>query len=306
MDALSDILALVRLKAVVYFRREFARPWGMEMGQSPFAQFHLIVRGQCVLERPSLGPLLLSAGDILLFPGGAPHSLVGESGSDKVPGIDVLTKHMAGEPIFSDGEPTATIVCGHFEFDPRFRHPLLDHLPSLIHLTQAAPHELSWLETVTTAIIQETDSGRAGSNTVVSRLAEVLFVQILRSYMALREPTNGLLAALRDDRVSRALQIIHAKARESLSLDQIARDVGMSRSSFAERFRQLTGQTPMGYLTEWRMLKARELLEETRDSVEVVRDEVGYQSEAAFSRAFKRRYGLGPGALRRKARENLA
>lgn len=302
MDALSDILALVRLKGVVYFRRDFAAPWGMEMGRSAFAQFHLIVRGHCILEHAGRAPVALSAGDILMFPRGDPHALADQPKRPKVPGIQVLDKHLQGEPIFLDGDVTTTMVCGHFAFDPRFAHPLLDQMPPLIHLTQAAPHELSWLETVTAAIIQETDSGRAGATAVVERLAEVLFVQILRAFMASRRPRDGMLAALRDERISRALKIIHDCADENLSLDKIARAVGMSRSAFAERFRALTGQAPIGYLTDWRMLKARELLEETGEPIDAICARVGYQSEAAFNRAFKRRYGRGPGALRRAAR----
>lgn len=304
MDALSGVLDLIRLQGAVYFRADFPAPWGMRMDAGGMAQFHMIVRGHCVLEVPGRDdPVLpLSAGDIVVFPHGDAHALADRAGSDKLPGLQVLQAHQAGRPPFAGAGPATTIVCGHFEFDRRFDHRLLGDLPPLIHVAQSAPHQLSWLETVTAAIIQETGSGRPGADTVARRLAEVLFVQILRTHIAQAAPARGYLAALGDARISDAIRIIHGGAHTSLSLDGIARAVAMSRSAFANRFRELVGVTPIRYLTEWRMLKARELLETTSLPIPAVSERVGYMSEAAFNRAFKRAFGQGPGALRRAAR----
>lgn len=304
MDALSDILALVRLKGVVYFRKEFPAPWGMEMPASTFALFHLIVRGRCVLEASGLleAPRPLSPGDIVMFPRGDAHALSDDSASARIPGPQVMAAHINGEQAFAGAGPTTTLVCGHFEFDRGVDHPFLRDLPPLIHLQQSDPRELSWLETVTNTIIQETDSGRPGSEAVVTRLAEVLFVHVLRAQMAQAVPPNGYLAALRDNKIKKAMDIIHAGSQSRLSLDGIAQAVGMSRSAFAARFKDLVGLTPMSYLADWRMLKARDLLETTGEPIGHICEQVGYFSEAAFSRTFKRRFGRNPGAVRRAAR----
>jgi AraC-like DNA-binding protein len=301
MDALSDILALTRLASVVYFRTSFSAPWGMAMGASDVAQFHLIVRGQCFLEVPGVDadPRPLSSGDILVLPHGHAHALSDHPASDRVPGTEVLHAHRNGAPLFQGGTEITTMVCGHFEFDRRFDHCLLRDLPPLIHLQHWEHRQLSWLETVTTAIVQESGSAKPGAEVVVGRLAEVLFVQILRSYIAQQKPSRSYLAALQDERISAALAIIHKHPHADLGLDHIARTVGMSRSAFANRFKELVGTTPMRYANDWRMLKARELLEASGAPIARICEQVGYLSEAAFNRAFKAKFGQTPGAIRR-------
>ena len=304
MDSLSDVLALVRLKGVVYFRTDFAAPWGFFMPAGGVAQFHLIVRGQCYLNMPGLmdRPLLLSTGDVVMFPRGAAHAIADSPDSEHVPGAQVMKRFQAGLPVFPGDGPPTTMVCGHFEFDRRFDHPLPRDLPDLVHLKSTDPEQRHWLESVTTAMIQETGSGRPGADAVVTKLAEVLFVQVLRAYMAQAEPTRGYLAGVRDRRIGEAMNIIHAGTDGELTLDGMARAVGMSRSAFAARFKELVGLTPMGYVTDWRMLKARELLERTAEPLERISAQVGYRSDAAFNRAFKRKFDTTPGAARRAVR----
>jgi len=300
MDALSGILKLIRLKSSVYFRKDFASPWGMEIGKSPFAQFHLVVRGHCYLHTDDMkDPMDLYAGDIIVFPKGKSHWLADNPESKKIPGIKVVEAHKNNEILFEGETISTTLICGHFEFDKDFEHPFLQSLPELIHITDTERRQLSWLESATNVIMQEADSDEPGSEVVVNRLAEVLFIQIIRVYIVQSNNNCGYLAALKDKHIHNALSLIHHDPQNSWTLESIARTIGMSRSAFAARFKQLTGNTPMNYLTNWRMNKARELIKIRQLPLLEVAEQVGYSSEAAFNRAFKKQFSCNPGAMRR-------
>ena len=300
MDALSDILKLIRLKSSVYFRKDFASPWGMEMGKSPFAQFHLVVRGHCYLQTDDMkDPTDLYAGDIVVFPKGKSHWLADNPVSKKIPGIKVVEAHENNETLFEGEKLSTTLICGHFEFDKDFQHPFLQSLPELIHITDTERRQLSWLETATQVIMQEADSDEPGSEVVVNRLAEVLFIQILRIYIVQSNINTGYLAALKDKQIHNALSLIHHDPKNSWTLESIARTIGMSRSAFAARFKQLTGNTPMNYLANWRMNIAKEIIKEQHLSLIEIAEKVGYSSQASFNRAFKKQFRLNPGAMRR-------
>jgi len=300
MDALSDILKLIRLRSSVYFRKDFASPWGMENDRSPFAQFHLVVRGHCFLHTKKMKePLELYAGDIVVFPYGEPHWLADDPKNNKVPGISVVEAHQINKELFEGDKISTTLICGHFEFDKEFDHPFLHALPKLIHITDTERRQLSWLEIATNVIMQEAASDELGSEVVVMRLAEILFIQILRVYMMQNQIPYGYLAALKDKQISNALKLIHSDPKNSWTLENIARNIGMSRSSFAVRFKQLVGITPMSYVTNWRMNKARELIKNKHLPLIEIAENVGYSSEASFNRAFKKQFKRNPGAMRR-------
>ncbi len=300
MDALSDILRAIKLKSCVYFRSDFASPWGMDMDKGPYAQFHMVVSGHCWLNMEGFEePKFLTGGDVVMFPLGDAHYLTDDLNSQRVPGIEVLQSIQSNEPVFGGEKVTATLVCGHFEFDRDFDHPFLDALPQFIYISSSERCELRWLETVTNVIMQETDSGYPGAEIVTNRLAEVLFIQILRAYMMKSNFSGGYLAALRDRQVSQALKLIHEQPQSSWTLETMAHAVGMSRSSFFNRFKDLVGITPIDYITRWRMLKARDLLKNNALPMIEIAEHVGYSSEAAFNRAFKRQFKENPGALRR-------
>jgi len=298
MDPLSDVLDRVRLRGCVYFQRDFSPPWGMAMDAGPFAQFHLVVRGRCWLQTGD-ATRQLATGDIVVFPFGAAHMLLDDPSTDPVPGMAVLNAHHAGQPIFNGQAEGARLLCGHFELNRDLRHPLIRELPPLIHIKGMSAEQPSWLETAIALLVRESASDQPGAATVVDRLAEVLFVQVLRAHLLANAPSQGFLAALKDQRMSGALEVIHGNVHTDLTLDAIARAAGMSRSNLALRFKEVMGVTPMDYVTDWRMQRAREMLQTTRGSLADVAERVGYRSEAAFSRAFKRVFDQTPGALRR-------
>jgi AraC-like DNA-binding protein len=300
MDALSDILRLIRLQSTVYFRSDFHSPWGMNMDASSVAQFHIVVRGFCYLNfEESATPVLLSTGDIVLFPHGTAHWLADDPANKKIPGHKVLESIKNNQPVFKGDRVSTTLVCGHFEFDRDLEHPFFEALPQVIHISGMANTEVNWIESVTGIILKEVNSTYPGSDVVVDRLAEVLFIQVLRYYMRQQNVTKGFFAALLDRQINIALKLIHSNPEISWTLETIAKEIGMSRSAFAARFKFLVGETPLEYITKWRMTRARELLKNPQKPLIVIAEQVGYTSEAAFNRAFKRIFKHNPGFMRR-------
>lgn len=299
MDVLSDVLQLVRLQGTVYFQSDFSAPWGMQMEAVPVAQFHIVVRGNCWLHMADLThPLALSGGDMVMFPYGAAHWLTGQPEKVGVAGQAVLAAIQQNDPLFQGEEICTTLVCGHFAYDRQIRHPLLRDLPDFIHIRGAEQLDRDWLDTAVSLIIHESARHRPGSRVIIDRLADVLFIQIVRSYLRQQSQQNNFLFALSDSEIGSALQLIHDAPEVSWTLAGIALQVGLSRTAFANRFRDLVGMTPMRYITGWRMQLARRLLQESDLPLAAIAHRVGYASEAAFSRAFRREFAQNPGAAR--------
>ncbi len=307
MDAMSDILRMIRLTGVVYFRSDFTKPWGMNIDKSNVAQFHLVARGRCYLYIEDADEMVeLIAGDAVVFPHGGAHWLADEPDRKKIPGMKVVESIKENAPIFQNGDDVCTtLVCGHFEYARDIEHPFIEALPNYILVSDTEQRQFSWLENATKVILQETDSGNPGAEVVAERLAEVLFIQLLRSYIVSQGDQEGFLAALNNRDISNALKIMHSMPEEAWTLDRISKKIGMSRSSFAERFKHYVGITPMDYLTKWRMQRARDLLNNSELSLGAISRKIGYTSEPAFNRAFKKQFNQTPGALRRTVSNHL-
>jgi len=293
MDILSDILSKVKLSSVVYFKSDFSEPWGMDVPKGPFAQFHIVTKGQCVLKTKEKS-IRLFAGDIVVFPFGASHWLANNEKSKRYQGQDVVQSILSGKSLFEGGQLSTTLVCGHFEFDRSLDHPFIKELPSIIHIKDTDLKQFSWLKSITDLVIEEAGKEQSGSGVIVNKLGEILFVHTLRAFIEKNKSKDGFIAAIQDERISKVLKEIHSSAQQDWNLEQLAQIGGMSRTGFANRFKSLTGETPFNYITQWRLLKAKELLEESSLSVGEIAEQVGYQSEAAFNRVFKKRISQTP------------
>ena len=303
MDVLSDILQSLRLGGGVYFRCEFSAPWGMDIKRTVLPEFHVIVRGTCWLRMKGLRkPLALHGGDVVAFPHCDAHAILDSPDGKPVPAEKIIEGQSLENygPVRYGGRGLAvTMLCGYFRFDQDGRHPFIAALPSLIHIRAIDSHDFAWLHTTLNFMVQEALAARTGSEAVVNRLAEVLFIQMVRAHVQQSGTPTGFLAALANRRIGTALGGIHQTPAQPWTLAKLAKRAGMSRSAFAARFNELVEQTPMKYLTFWRMQKAKELLRDTPLSTAAVAERVGYQSDAAFSRVFKKTIGMGPGAYRR-------
>ncbi len=293
MDVLSDILSKVKLSSTVYFKSDFASPWGMEVSKGRFAQFHMVTRGQCVLRFKKKN-IQLFAGDMVIFPLGNNHSIADKETSWLHDGQTVVQGIMNGKAFFSGNKVATTLVCGHFDYDKNMDHPFIKELPELIYISENEKKDLSWLESITNLVILEANNNLSGSDAIVNRLGEVLFIHALRAYLLKNESGSGFIAALKDERISKSLKAIHESPGKAWQLESLARISGMSRTSFSNRFKTLIGETPLNYITQWRILQAKELLTEGNKTVGEIAEYVGYQSEAAFNRVFKKRVKQTP------------
>ncbi len=308
MDALSDLLRVVRLDGAFFYAVEAREPWSIETlgarelsprimpGAEHLISYHILTSGRCYGGRVGEERVELVAGDVIVFPHGDPHIM--SSGPRIGPDVHLRTPahYLETVTLGRSGPPDATFVCGFFGCDREPFNPLLAALPGRMHMRGMSS---AWLDSFTRQVTEESRLGRAGSDTVLTRLAELMFIEVLRRYLEELPPgQTGWLAGLRDEMVGRVLALLHSQPGHPWTLDTLARQVASSRSNVAKRFADLVGQPPMQYLTQWRMQVAANLLAQSGTKIAAVGAEVGYESEAAFSRAFKKATGLAPGAWR--------
>ena len=318
MDVLSDVLRAVRLNGAVYFDIDAGYPWtGESPGTAEIAtavmpgvehviSFHAILSGSCwaALSDGSTPALNLSAGDVVVFPGGAPNVMGSEAGARGEPDMAMYYKPVDKHLPFTlirggEGQERTRFVCGYLGCDTRPFNPLLAALPPMLRVTKPTDGG-RWVTDLFSMALQEGGSGRAGGETILAKLSELMFVEVIRCYIeTLPAETRGWLSGLRDPHVGKALRLIHARPAEGWTLERLAREAGLSRTVFAERFSDYVGVSPVHYLTGWRLQLARRMLEQTGFGVARAAAEVGYESEAAFNRAFKKFVGVPPGAWRK-------
>ena len=240
----------------------------------------------------------------MVFPHGLPHALRDDPDTPTVPATELLgTRRTSadGRLEFGGDGQRAEIICGHFELDRAGEHPLLSALPPVVILRSGEGTDPEWVATATRLAVLESGSGRPGSAAVVDRLAEALMIQLIRAHAERHDLGTGFLAALADRMLAPALAALHDEPAAPWSVESLARKIGASRSSFAARFKTVLGTSPMQYLMQWRMHGARDLLRSQDLSIAQVALRVGYQSEFAFAKAYKRTFGEPPGATRRSA-----
>ena len=299
MDVLTDILSTLRLTGTVYFQADFCAPWGMDIKGGAVANFHLVVQGSCWLRGPGPQELLeLQQGDIVVLAHGDRHALLHAPDAEAPPAESVIGTGVGAQaPLVYGGKGNATtLICGHYEYDRAGMHPLLRALPALMHLRHDQQSE--WITTASKLTVVESNSTQDGSTAVVNRLAEILLIQLIRSYANQLSDNKGFLATLADPSLAKALSFLHEQPSRSWKLTDLASACGVSRTILVERFKQMLGMAPIQYQTEWRMHKARELLVCSKQSVAQIAEQVGYASQWSFSKAYKRVFDEGPGATR--------
>jgi AraC-like DNA-binding protein len=302
LDALSQVLADIRFRGTLYCRSELGSPWGFRVQGRDAASFHLVERGACVLEVEGLaGRLSLSAGDLVFLPHGHAHTMKDSPESDAIlldelvraHGLDEQRRLRAG----GDG-PTTILLCGGFFFHDRATLPLLGALPPVIHVA-ASPGTTTWLKLAHELITSEVHGGRSGASAVIDRLSDLLFIEAIRSYFDDGDDSRRWAAAFRDPSIGAALMAIHRSLAKPWTVESLALEASMSRSAFATRFSVLLGESPLRYVTRCRMNAAVRLLSTGSLSVAEIAERVGYDSDVAFGRAFRRHVGMAPSMWRR-------
>lgn len=292
MDVLSDVLGTVRLTGRVYGTLELAPPWGVFAApRDPFI-FHIIARGECWFEAEQRPATRVSTGDVLVLAPRRAHSLRDALDSKTVP-VETLFGCRPASP-----DPRAlTLVCGEFRVDDA---ALLAALPPVIHTKELATDAGPWLAQTVKLLAYEAANDQPGGATVANRVCDALFVYVIRSVLTqLPEHEASWLRALITPKIGDALRLIHDNPSKDWSVAELGTKVGMSRSAFAERFAEVVGESPMQYLIKWRVQKAASLLRSGEAGIAEIAARVGYQSDVAFAKAFKRAMGVSPGAYRR-------
>jgi AraC-like DNA-binding protein len=315
MDAFSEILSGVKLNGAVFFTAEFSAPWGLSSpgwramaakvapGSEHLVIYHLVVDGSAVVEMPGGQTIAIGSGDIIIFPHGDAH-LIGSGPEAKPPFPDygINAKIKAGDlsPLHAGGGGAVSrFVCGYMTCDPHLSRPILEGLPPAFKVNIRADPSGHWLENSILHLVEESTSGRVGSEAMLAKLSEALFVDTLRRYVAgLPDEQRGWLAGARDPVVGKSLGLMHRRIAHPWTIADLADQVGISRSALVERFTRYLAEPPMTYLTRWRLQLAARSLQRTSRGVAEIAADIGYESEAAFSRAFKREFGAPPGRYR--------
>jgi len=333
MDALSEVLRLVRLSGVIHVRAEFTEPWAvssspklladrLKIASESLAVFHAVVDGGCFIRIGKFPEIRVEAGDVVVLPRGDVHAVASDLDLPPVPMRDIYPfpslKNVA-EVKYGGSGKTTRIVCGFLHSDHRFG-PLAESLPALICVRKRGgeitletlgedgrqvqavvqPHEADWWRSSLRYLISEATVPGPGNHIVLARLAEFLFMEVLRWQLRYdSENRSGWLAGLRDPQVGKVLALLHGDPAQPWSVEKLAQHAGISRAVLAKRFVELVGEPPMQYLAEWRMHLARRLLCESTMAVGEIAGRVGYESEAAFNRAFRRLVGAPPSTWRR-------
>jgi len=323
LDALSDVLRIVRLTGAVFLDAEFTEPWcigepaGVEVcvAHMPDAQhvviYHLVTEGRCEASVPGGPTVTAQGGDLIIIPGGEAHSLGSNLSLPAMPGQKLVVENGPDEvPRFrhGGGGEVTRMVCGYLACDSSLFNTVLAALPRIMLVNMREGPGAQWLTSSIRFSITESAGQRAGAGTVLAKLSELMFVEAIRRHIESLPPEQtGWLAGLRDRFVGKTLALIHSKPAHPWTVEELAGSVGLSRSALADRFTGLVGQPPMQYLTRWRLQLAANLLRAGNRNVAAVAADVGYDSEAAFNRAFKRELGTTPAAWRRgRSREQRA
>ncbi len=314
MDALSDVLQAVRLSGAFFFDVHATEPWVAETplgksvvgamfpGSDHLISYHLMMEGSCYASIDGEPPMRVSAGDIIVLPHGDTHVLSSRPGMRRTPDMAMYRRpddgHLPARISMANSDgPAARFVCGFLGCDSRPYNPLLTALPRVIHINN---HGSGAVGTYFQFALAESKKARMGGACMLGRISELMFVDVVRQYLeSLPLDRTNWLAGLRDPHIGRALTALHRDPSRAWDLQSLAQEAAQSRTAFAEKFTQFVGQPPMQYLTSWRMQLAANYLRTGTDSVAVIGNRIGYDSEAAFSRAFKKIVGVPPSEWRK-------
>jgi AraC-like DNA-binding protein len=293
MEILKDVLKTLRLSSKVFLHAKFCEQWVIDIEPLNLqVSFHVIAHGDCWLHTPSIStPTELHAGDLVICLRNTPHFV---THSAELPPDNLPRNTPAGKEALEKalGEPTA-LICGQCEFLQYYWNPILEAMPNIM-VFPTADSAGSNLGSVINLMINEVESAGENSNAVIDRLSDILFIEAIRAYM---------LAVMKDPRLSKTLTSFHKQPAKNWTVQTMSEEAGMSRSAFADKFKQMLGMSPMEYVMSWRMQQAYNTLTSGNESVMQIAEDCGYQSEAAFRKAFKKQFGIGPGTARRQAKE---
>ncbi|MFT7289427.1 MAG: AraC-like DNA-binding protein [Halieaceae bacterium] len=297
-DVLDDVLDTLRFRGSIFFHSSLAAPWGMSLVSSATPRFHVALEGGfCVGTSDS--HVSAKAMDIVMLPKGDMHWIADRENRKLVASEDAGKACELGQPLFQQGEITNRLMCGVVEYEHAISHPITSALPSIFHLANIHREDSIWMT------VQQIDReiNRSGNkkSTIIDRLTEVLFIQLLHQYMSENDHLTGFLAALREPRIGKTLELLHKNPQVHWTLDMISEKVGMSRATLQRKFKSELDISPITYLNRWRIAKAYQLVKYSSQSLDGVADSIGFSDARTLRIAFQRQYGITPSELRGRA-----
>lgn len=305
MDILSDILNTIKLDGSLYFRTVLSGQWGIKIpSYKNVARFHIVMNGQFFLKVPELdSEIEVNPGDMIIVPHGQTHLITSDSNGDVTELEDVIkqAEYKAGELLkFGDADGQATnLICGHFEFEELNIHPIIKSLPAVLHIRKEQSFNFAWINTALDFIDYEAVNRDPGAASIIKRLSEITFVQAMRVYMKENTENSVFLAGISDRYIRKSIDKIHADPGRKWKLEELAKISGLSRTIYTERFKKLTGLTPLKYTTMWRVEIAKSLLKDKTRSIGQIANEVGFVAEEHFQKTFKKLVGSTPSHFRK-------
>jgi len=321
MDVLSDILDTLKLSGCLFFRSELEPPWGVDVPvEGRKAMLHIVAEGRCYMQLDKAkAPLALQRGDIVLLTHASqhPHKLFdalnspyqaervgvqcGVNQCETAEGpAELLSEPATGLELLPAATDKTVLICGYFDYDEELLHPAFTHLPTTMQIKTRQEVNIRWLDNTIHLIREEAFSKRPGAAAIANRMSEILYIKTLRIYIEENVTDLRGIAALHDRYLNRALTMIHEQFAQPLNVQDIATAVGLSRTAFSQRFSKLMGVSALEYITHWRLQKAKQMLLQTDQNMLEIALQIGYQTEAAFNKVFKRHFGITPGTYRRK------
>lgn len=310
-DVLADVLDSLKLRGRFFCQTELSAPWSIGFAGGFFAHFHVVERGTCWLKIDGVSDTVVhKEGDlVVVIPRGQGYQLSDRPGTPPVPLTELIGDSQGGLRAVikhGGGGPQTELICGAFEYQGPQANSALAVLPLWIRVPKRERHANEWLNSTLKFLRKETKQASLGSETIIARLIDVIFVEAVRTWLK-DQPrgAGGWLGALRDPVIGTALGLLHKNPEKAWTVPSLAAQVGMSRSPFAARFAALVGQSPMSYLKDWRLQLAARLLRDQNLSLATIAEQIGYESAAAFSRMFKSEFRVSPGQYRGKARKGV-
>jgi AraC-like DNA-binding protein len=297
-DVIGDVLETLRFRGSIFFRSNLAAPWGMSLEKADIPRFHIAMSGSCYVGSENVTPVCVQHMEIVMLPNGRSHWIADQPGRKLVPSQQAGEACELGNPLFQNGEITQSLMCGLVNFDKASEHPILDSLPHVLHFPVLSAEDPIWI--VVMLIESEMQRTRGIGGTIVDRLTEVLFLQLLNRYVHKNQEMTGFLAALKDRRIHRALTLIHKEPEFNWTIATLGERVGMSRATLVRHFQSSIGLAPMAYILSWRMMKAYNQIKYSNANLEQIAEQVGFASARTLSKAFQRQYSLTPSELRNR------
>ena len=301
-NVLDDVIDTLRFRGSIFFHSSLAAPWGMSLSSIVMPRFHIALEGGFYVGAEASN-INVEPMDIVMIPDGDVHWIADKIGSELVPSEQARDACALGMPLFQQGEITNKIMCGIIEYDEAIEHPILSALPSIIQLSNIQSNDNIWMTVkLIDAEINRTNNKK---NSIIDRLTEVLFIQLLNSFIDKNEHLSGFLSAIKEPRLNKILQLIHQHPERQWTLDIISDVVGMSRATLQRKFKAGIGVSPMVYISRWRMAKAYQLLKHSNLSLEGIADVIGFSDARTLSHAFKDHYGNTPCQFRKELEQQI-